>query len=135
MIGWHLLIIFVISISTLVKLFTMVLYWLKPVSITEYLVNVYYDCWLFSYFPFLTYIKMHIFTLVHFYKVFLYACLTWFSICFHFRFTVIRSCILHNTFLHWTDLNIELDIVLQIIVCLFYVISYILNVFIYIHIY
>ena len=63
MICWCLFVIFVISISRLVRLFTRVLYWLKPVTITHYLANVYDDCWLFSYFPFLTYIRMHIFCL------------------------------------------------------------------------
>ena len=56
----HLFIISVISNSTLVRLFSMVLHWLKPVSITHYLANVYDYCWLFSDFPFLKYIKMHI---------------------------------------------------------------------------
>ena len=60
---WNLFINSVISISTCVKLFTMVLYWLKPLGITHYLAYVYYHHWLCWYFPFLTYIKMHIFNL------------------------------------------------------------------------
>ena len=69
---WCLFIISVISISRLVRLFTIVLYLLKPVSITYYLALVYDNCWLFYYFPFLTYIQIHIFHLNSLFRKFLH---------------------------------------------------------------
>ena len=72
MICWCLFIISVISISRLVRLFTIILYLLKPVGITHYLEHVYDNCWLFCYFPCLTYIQMHIFHVNSLFWIFLH---------------------------------------------------------------
>ena len=115
MIYWCLFINSVISISTVVRLFTIILYWLKPVSITHYLANVYYYCWLFSYFLFLTYIKMHICYLIVFFIKFLHVSLTWCSIYYHCRCSLHCTCTVCNMCYHWTHWNIEHDTVLPII--------------------
>ena len=53
---WCLFIMSVISISRLVRLFTIVLYLLKPVRMTSFLAHVYHNCWLFYYVAFVTFI-------------------------------------------------------------------------------
>ena len=86
------------SISRLVRLFMIVLYLLKPVSIIHYLEHVSDNFWLFYYCLCFTYIQIHIFHLNSLFLIFTYVCLTWCSIFWCCRCLVVTDHVLYLRF-------------------------------------
>ena len=122
MIYWCLFIISVMSISRLVRLFMIVLYLLKPVSIIHYLEHVSDNFWLFYYCLCFTYIQMHIF---HLNSLFLIFCiclsyLFWCSIFWCCRCRVVTYHVLDLRCSLCIHCNIAYHIVLQILFCISY---------------